>query len=146
MTSFSGGDFTDSTNSSFSVSMGHEYSDVLTITPSIGYDRFNPEGSKPSNTYRVNLGGNYALSDVSGAGLTLGGRLTDGELGLFVTSNYNWEFENINLSATTNRDVSQSSSGVLRESTGITASVTYQYSETTNAGLNRWQQAWPATP
>lgn len=136
MTSFSGGNFIDSTNNSFSVSMGHEYSDVLTITPSIGYDRFNPEGSKPSNTYRLNLGGDYALSDVSGAGLTVGWRLTDGELGFTATANYDREFEKITFSTQANRDVIPSSSGVLRESTGITANVTYQYSEMTTTGLS----------
>lgn len=136
MVSFSGGDFTDSTNNRFRISFGHDYSDLLTIAPSIGYDRFEPEGGKPSNTYRVNLGGDYALSDVSNAGLTIGGLLTDGGLGLSATAAYDREFEHITILAEATRDVIPSSAGVLRESTRLSSNLTYQYSEMTGAGIS----------
>ena len=116
ITSFSSGTSTNSANNNFRISFSHDYSDFLTLTPSIGYDQFNPEGGKPSHTYRMNMGGNYEISDVSNAGVVMGAILTDGELGWSATANYDREFEDFSFTSTLTRDVIPSSSGVLRQS------------------------------
>ena len=142
MVSFSGGNFTDSTNNSARLDLSYEYGDTLTLKPGIGYDRFDPEGGKPSNTYRLNMGGDYALSDISSVGLTLGGLLTDGELGWSAATDYNRAFENFSINADASRDVSPSSAGVLRESTSLGFGLTYRYSETTSAGFaSSWRSS-----
>lgn len=137
--SFSGGSFTGYSNNSLLVGLGGAYSERLTITPSIGYSRYNPDTSpsKPSNTIRLQVGGQYELSEKDSLGITLGALRTDGTLGWTALLNYRQEvLEGLVASANVNRDNIPSSDGNIRQSTGLGGGVTYQLTEMTRVGFN----------
>ncbi len=136
--SFSGGNSIGSTNNSLLIGLGHAYSERLTITPSIGYSRFEPDSklSKPSNTIRLQVGGDYELSEIDRLGATLGVLRTDGNLGWSALFDYSQEvLEGLVASANVNRDNIPSSDGNIRQSTGFGGGVTYQLTEMTRVGF-----------
>ncbi|HER27394.1 MAG TPA: hypothetical protein ENI69_09835 [Rhodospirillales bacterium] len=137
--SYSGGGFTGYSNNSALVGLSHAYSERLTITPSIGFSRYQPDSNllKASNTLRLQVGGDYQLSENDSLGGAIGVLQTDGNLGWSALLNYEQEvLEGLTASASVNRDNIPSSNGNIRQSTGLDGGVTYQLTEIMRVGIN----------
>lgn len=137
---FSGGDSTDFTNDTLLTGAILIVNDRLTVSPSIGYTRFEPENTDPTNLYRVQIGGNYSASDTVLFGLTIGGIKTDTENDVSLDATYQQEFLSFTLDASASRDLAPSDGGELRKEKAIEIGVSHDFSDYTRIRVDaEWQ-------
>lgn len=137
---FSGGDSTNFANATFTAGANGAINDRLVLTPSVGFTRFEPDDTDPTNLFRVQLGANYTASDTSLYELTIGGIKTDTEYDVSLEALYQQEFELFALDASASRDLAPSDDGELREENTVQIGVSHEFSVYTRARVDaEWQ-------
>jgi len=133
---FSGGDFTEFKDNAFNIALNNEFSDQISLNTSFEYAIFDPNDDSVTNTFELDFGGRYELSEDSSLFLTVGATHSGGALGWSLDSGYERQFEKGGFEISALREINPSADGQLRESSEISMNVNYQISESLEAELS----------
>jgi len=138
---FSGGNSTDFTNDTVLSGLTMVRSDKLTITPALGYTRFEPEGRDPTNLYRAQFGADIQPNPTTVLGVTFGGIKAGNETDVSLQASYQQQFEYVTVDAALSRDLSPSDGGELRKQKSFEVGVSHNFSDYTRIRVDaEWKK------
>ncbi len=135
ITDYSGGSYTSYEDTTSRLGMSIDMSDVLTLTPSAGFDLYMPDNSSTRKTYRFTMGSEWVLSDTSDLSLSTGVRRTNNDTAWTQEIDYTKAWELFSLDVSSSYDQTPSGLGSLQKSFKFEIGGTYDFAEDWVASL-----------